>query len=275
MKKLLASRDQAWVNQVYQVLHQRGIPINVSERGEQLEIWVIESSYYALAKATLDEYKADPSRFQSTIDNANSRSQSPSLVHNLLRQAGWFTIAYAAVAVLIYLLMQTPMADDVIRYLRISDYFDHVEWSQPWRLLTPALLHFSATHIVFNVFWWWYLGGRLERYIGSQWLIAVFVFSAICSNIMQFYVGGPFFGGLSGVVYGLLGFFWIYSFGRRTPLWLPPAVIGFLLIWLVIGYTDLLWVNVANTAHLAGLISGCIAGAIVRILNPKPRQTAL
>ena len=51
------------------------------------------------------------------------------------------------------------------------------------------------------------------------------------------------------------------------PLYLPPGLIGFLLFWLVLGYTDLLWVNVANTAHTAGLISGLLVGAVMRGLS--------
>jgi len=32
---------------------------------------------------------------------------------------------------------------------------------------------------------------------------------------------------------------------------------------LVLGYADILWVNMANAAHTAGLISGCLlAGAL-------------
>ncbi|HAD47374.1 MAG TPA: rhomboid family intramembrane serine protease, partial [Idiomarina sp.] len=87
----------------------------------------------------------------------------------------------------------------------------------------------------------------------------------------QYVVSGPNFGGLSGVVYGLLGFCWLYSFGRRTPLWLPPGLIVFMVGWLILGYTGVLWVNIANEAHLAGLLSGCLAGVVVRLLNPTPR----
>ena len=36
------------------------------------------------------------------------------------------------------------------------------------------------------------------------------------------------------------------------------GIVGFMLVWLIIGYSGVLWVEVANTAHTVGLISGCL-----------------
>lgn len=32
-----------------------------------------------------------------------------------------------------------------------------------WRYFTHALMHFSLMHILFNLLWWWYLGGAVEN----------------------------------------------------------------------------------------------------------------
>ena len=82
--------------------------------------------------------------------------------------------------------------------------------------------------------------------------------TAVVSNLAQLIAVGPNFGGLSGVVYGVLGFVWFIGWLR--PSWgidLPKPVIGFMLLWLILGYADILWVNMANAAHTAGLVSGC------------------
>jgi GlpG protein len=43
-----------------------------------------------------------------------------------------------------------------------------------------------------------------------------------------------------------------------------------MLVWLVLGYADILWVNMANAAHTAGLITGCLmAGALALIANKR------
>ncbi len=84
-------------------------------------------------------------------------------------------------------------------------------------------------------------------------------FSAAASNVAQLVVSGPNFGGLSGVVYALVGCVW--WLGWLKPAWglsLPKPIVGFLLVWLVVGYLDVLPVSMANTAHTVGLICGCL-----------------
>jgi GlpG protein len=90
-------------------------------------------------------------------------------------------------------------------------------------------------------------------------LLVLFVFSAAASNVAQLVVSGPNFGGLSGVVYALVGCVW--WLGWLKPAWglsLPKPIVGFLLVWLVVGYLDVLPVSMANTAHTVGLICGCL-----------------
>ena len=131
--------------------------------------------------------------------------------------------------------------------------------TEPQRLLGPAFLHFSWLHIVFNTMWWWQLGGDIEARLGKGVLLQLFFVSAIVSNVAQYLVSGPNFGGLSGVVYAVLGFVWWMSWLRPDKgLRLNNAIVGFMLIWLVLGFIDFLPVNMANTAHLAGLVSGCV-----------------
>ncbi|NVK56893.1 MAG: rhomboid family intramembrane serine protease GlpG [Alteromonadaceae bacterium] len=130
---------------------------------------------------------------------------------------------------------------------------------QWWRLLGPALIHFSVLHFVFNLLWWGMLGSQVERQLGSSFLLILFVVTALVSNLAQLLTAGPNFGGLSGVVYGLVGFVWIAGWLRpKWGLYLPKAIVGFMLVWLVLGYADVLWVNMANAAHTAGLLAGCV-----------------
>lgn len=273
MRRLLSTRDPDWMRQLYTYLRQQGMPVSVTERGEQLELWLHQSSYEAAAKTLIQQYKDNPelaaqSHAQHTQPRANTGSSPLSLT--LLQQSGWLTRILAVVTLLVYGALQIA-PDTVLNALKISPYFSAFPYDQPWRFITPVLMHFTLLHLVFNVFWWWYLGGRIERALGTSWLFALLLFCGVAANTIQYVFNGPNFGGLSGVVYGLLGFCWIYSLKRRTPLYLPPGLVIFMLLWLVIGYTDMLWVNVANEAHLAGLVSGCLAGFVVRWLNPKIR----
>lgn len=130
-----------------------------------------------------------------------------------------------------------------------------------WRLLTPDLLHFSVLHITFNLLMFWVLGGQLEHRRGTWSLLSLILVVSIASNVAQLLDGGYLFGGLSGVVYGLFGYCWVWA--RYEPrVFMPDALFRFALIWLIIGYTPLTeWVGLgrmANSAHLYGLLSGLI-----------------
>jgi GlpG protein len=139
---------------------------------------------------------------------------------------------------------------------------------QYWRWLTPIFLHFGWLHITFNSLWMWELGGQVEQRLGSPSLVALVLICGIGSNIAQGWYGGPsLFGGMSGVVYGLLGFCWIYSLMFPLGgLQIPRGIVIFMLVWLVfgmVGSTEALgFGSIANAAHLAGLVLGCLCGFI-------------
>lgn len=276
MRRLLSSKDPEWMRKLYQYLRQQGLPVSVTEKGNQLELWLHQSSYEALAKDLVQQCKAKPELLEQD-PTPPSASQTPQrsrraapISLSLLAQSGWLTRAVAALAAVVFLVLNM-WPEATLEAMKISRFFNALPYDQPWRFITPVFMHFTLLHIVFNVFWWWYLGGRIEKTLGTSWLLALFLFSGVSANVIQYLLNGPNFGGMSGVVYGLLGFCWIYSFRRATPLYLPPGLIVFMLLWLVLGYTGVLWVNVANEAHLAGLLSGCLAGFVVRALNPTPK----
>lgn len=148
-----------------------------------------------------------------------------------------------------------------------NTYLLNNEW---WRLLTPTFLHFSLTHLAFNCLWIYILGSKIEELDGKGLLLFVFVTSSILSNAGQFlWTQQILFGGLSGGVYVLLGYCFIIELdGKKGRYGLPEALYLFMLIWLLIGFTGILSVfgfgNVANTAHLIGMIAGFIIGLITK-----------
>lgn len=136
-----------------------------------------------------------------------------------------------------------------------------------WRLLSPIFLHFGIAHLLFNLCWWWLLGATIEREQGSGVLVLVTLGTGLGGNVAQALVSGSGFGGLSGVVFGLIGYLWWYA--RANPgrgYQLAPALVNFSLLWLVLGYTgvlDVVFGPVANSAHLGGLVAGALLGAVV------------
>ena len=151
-----------------------------------------------------------------------------------------------------------------------NTYYLHNEW---WRLASPMFIHFSLTHLVFNCLWIYVLGSKIELYDGHFTFLNLVIVSSIISNLAQHFFGGSsLFGGLSGVIYGLLGYCMIIEFESKKNIYdLPPAIYMFMLVWLILGFLEVLnlfgFGNVANYAHLGGLISGIIFAMITTIFK--------
>ncbi len=143
-----------------------------------------------------------------------------------------------------------------------------------WRLVSPIFLHFMIAslpiHLLFNMMWLWDLGGSIEKAKNWNYLILLVLIIGIGSNLVQYFgnqimYGEVFasyriFGGMSGVVYGLLGFLFVRRrFDPFFPVRLNDAIMKFMLFWLVLGFTGLIG-NIANLAHLSGLILGAGLG---------------
>ena len=148
-----------------------------------------------------------------------------------------------------------------------NTYLINNEW---WRLIAPTFVHFSMTHLVFNCLWIYILGQRIEKLDGLSVFLFIFILTGILSNAGQFFWTQQYlFGGLSGSVYGLLGYCFIIELdGRHGRYGLPEALYLFMFIWLLVGFTGVLsffgFGNVANTAHLVGMIAGFIIGLITK-----------
>ena len=149
-----------------------------------------------------------------------------------------------------------------------STYNINNEW---WRLITPIFIHFSFAHLVFNCLWIYVLGSKIEYNDGHIIFLGLILFSAISSNLTQHFFEGPsLFGGLSGVIYGMLGYCMINDLELKQYRYeLPPALYLFMIVWLILGFLGVLnlfgFGNIANYAHLGGLISGVIFAIMLKL----------
>ena len=153
-------------------------------------------------------------------------------------------------------------------YLYFRPLADGLAQGQWWRLVSPVLLHFGLLHLAMNSMWCWELGRRIELRQGALVFLGLLLFYSLVSDLAQYLWSGPgLFGGLSGVLYGLLGHCWIYQKLAPAPVYrLPPGVIGMMLIWLVVCMTGIFELvqlaAIANAAHVGGLLAGCLTGLL-------------
>ena len=178
-------------------------------------------------------------------------------------------------ALMSYLVFQDTRIDGRgILYAAAS--VDNMSSGQWWRLLTPIFLHFSLLHLVFNGLWLIEFGRRVEHLHSHTRLLIVIASTGIISNLCQYiYEPSILFGGLSGVVYGLLGYCWLCGYwesraapSRQSGIAPPPGIAPFLLFWLLLcmsGVLSIVDIHVANAAHIGGLLSGFLLAFIHQI----------
>ena len=180
------------------------------------------------------------------------------------------TILLIAISIIVCIISSLGANTDIISGLFFSS--SAIVHGQIWRLFTPMFIHFGVLHILFNSMAAWQLSRPIEHYHSrSIFICMVIVWSGI-SNIAQAVMVGPMFGGLSGLLYGMFGYLWIY--GIRNPgasFWLSKNNIIIMLVWFGLCWTGLLG-PVANWAHTGGLLSGIVWAYFATIQDCKPRQ---
>lgn len=248
-------------------LRTNNISCQIVEENQQSKIFLDEPSDYPAAKLITEKFVLDPNhpdfrdiawQQSAPADLSFGNAFSVTKMVNLCKEVP-FTAVILIICLLIHFWVFALGQFQLFDELFFQPLPQLLQNGELWRLQTPTLMHFSTMHLLFNLGWWFMLGRNIETKLGNALLIGIYLLTGVISNYAQFLVSGPNFGGLSGVVYGLLGFCW--WMGRLRPsrgISLSNPVIGFMLVWLVIGYADILWINMANTAHTIGLLSGCV-----------------
>lgn len=179
------------------------------------------------------------------------------------------TIALIAISVIVFVVSNMGNSRSVLRDFLIASHggsgFEEIFSGQVWRLITPIFVHFGILHIVFNMLWLWDLGNLIETRKGEGFFAGFVLIVGIVSNLVQYIVtGSPYFGGMSGVVYGLLGYVWMQGrYNARFGYELHQQTVVMMLIWYVLGWTGLLG-PIANWAHTGGLALGVAWGYFAR-----------
>ena len=176
---------------------------------------------------------------------------------------GESTYVMIIISIVIYLLSFSNIGASVYNTLSVgkvdSSLFNEIFHGQLWRLITPIFVHLSFLHILFNMMWFKDLGYLIEYNFGKNFILLFVLFSGLVSNIFQYMVSGPQFGGMSGVLYAMLGFVWVYKkINNEFEYALPRFDIGMMIGWFFVCLTGALG-PIANTAHGMGLVSGILA----------------
>lgn len=158
--------------------------------------------------------------------------------------------------------------------LKVAVTWQSLKWTcsngEVWRFITPIFLHGSLLHILFNMMWLRSMGTAIELTRGTKRFVLLCLILAVTSNIGQLFWSGPFFLGMSGVVFGLIGYVWMK--GKTQPklgIGLEQQTVVMSILWLVLCMGGVFG-NIANAAHLVGFIGGILIGARQAIWQKIP-----
>lgn len=253
------------------LLHQNGVEHRIFEQGGRQVLMVSREDQARQVRVLYQAWRAGEVQIQLA---PGEQALAPSSAGSQWRNAP-VTLCLIGLSVCGFLLLYLSAPLSWLSYLTFTPFqvsgeellFQDAD-SQYWRLVTPVFLHFGWLHIVFNSLWMWEFGRRVEQVMGHFNMLMLFLVIAIVSNVSQFAFGGEgLFGGMSGVVYGLLGFSW--SAPLLHPDWQirPPNSITVLMVgWLLAcmaGMVEVLGFGaIANAAHFGGLLCGLALGVV-------------
>jgi GlpG protein len=134
-----------------------------------------------------------------------------------------------------------------------------------WRLFSPVLVHFGILHLLFNMLWFVVMASLVESRERTAKLMFLILAIGSISNLAEYLLTGPYFGGMSGVLYGLLGYIWMkVKFDPLSGYFLGMNTVTLLMIWFFVCLLGVI-PNVANMAHVFGLLSGFALGFVSSI----------
>lgn len=295
------------------------INAHAEQDGSEWIVWIRNEDQVETAKEALAHFRTSPQdpRYNGVESKAAQieraqREKAAKAKKNVVEMRGkWrsgasgsafkrapLTCVMIGLSIFVYFLQQTSenSVSSAERWLSFSsvwaaanpgmvvfpvDGYTQIRQGEVWRLITPIFLHFSATHIIFNMMLFFSLGSIVEQRYGAWRLALLILLVAVLSNVAQYaWEGSPRFGGMSGVVYGVFGFAWMKMlYDPRSGIVISQQLIVMSIVWLFVcmaaaipPFSQLLpWFpNVANTVHFVGMAVGMAVAGVTLLL---PRRT--
>lgn len=283
MRQIGTTKDVNLAEKFADVLRAEGIACSVDQDAQGFRIWVQDDDKVPAAKEEFERFLSDPNheRFQDADIRAAARlredlQRQRASRGKVIRMADrWdrpaaqncpltFVLIAVSIAVAVFTRLDPqPGADARIDLLWVSTNgtFDAIRNGEFWRSITPIFLHFGPLHLLFNLFWMRDLGFLIESRVGTFKYLLMTLVIACLSNLFQFMFSGPWFGGLSGLIYGLFGYIWIRGrFEPNTGFDLQSQAVFSMLLWFFLCLFEII-PHVANWAHGVGLVTGMVIAA--------------
>ncbi len=177
-------------------------------------------------------------------------------------------------------IMDFPVRELIVWGANVGALTFSGEW---WRLLTNIFVHGGLIHIAFNMWCLWNLGQLCESLYGRWTYAAVYLTCGLGASLASaaWHPYTPSVGA-SGAIFGLAGaLIAAFKLGEfsvpRSALTGTLRSLGAFVVYnLIFGFA---LPGIDNTAHIGGLITGLIVGALIALIAPQqdqaPRRVAI
>lgn len=272
----------------------KGIPNEVEAEGpNQFVVWVHDEDHLAEAAGLLQRFLSNPTasewkeaaRHAARLLEEERRSleqyagrvkkSEEILPRHRPFGAGLMTLIMIGICAYVAVISKAGKNLEVLAPLMIADpvhwagKLTEVRQGEVWRLLTPIFIHHGPLHLIFNMLWLFQLGSLIEARKGSLYFLLLVGVIAVGSNLTQYLMVNPRFGGMSGVVYGLFGYAWMRGkYDPSSNMALASEVVLLMMLWFGVCWFGLVG-PIANAAHTAGLLIGMAWGFLSAKLNRR------
>jgi membrane associated rhomboid family serine protease len=146
-----------------------------------------------------------------------------------------------------------------------------LEHGQYYRLVTAMFLHYNVVHLGLNMYALFIMGLQLEPALGRWRFTTLYFVAGLGGSVATYLFADPRVteAGASGAVFGLFGALAVLARKVRADLRPILWLIG---LNLVITFA---FSNISRTAHIGGLLTGALVGALFAYVPAGPRRALL
>ena len=271
------------LTQYSRLLWQQSLSHRIYTEGDIQIVAIANSAEVQKASALYQQWKSgeiqpEQKDFSSISAYFNPNKSVESLLHALSR----FPVTIILILICCVMAAVAPLSSlsDTVRFFLFPDFaygtrtinlgfaLNNFSLKQFLNMISPVILHAGLMHLSFNMLWLWEFGRRIEtKQAGWSMLILIVILASVSNTAQYLYSGSIYFGGMSGVVYGLFAYIWMWQlFDPEKGLGLPGNLVFFMLLALI--FLTILGIDsIADTAHIAGLLCGVLYGAVVSTIS--------